>query len=103
MLIGGLRNIAVNSNCTACVDTDIVHCSAVSASSRHVLSGNDYTAASGLCAFGFSPLPEISGISIVMCVSELFVHRECIIDSLARPGKKLGVLGGDDLKNTTTI
>ena len=37
--------------------------------------------------------------SIVMCVSELFVHRECIIDSLARPGKKLGVLGGADLKN----
>ena len=30
-----------------------------------------------------------------MYVSELFVHRECIIDSR----KKLGVLGGDDLKN----
>ena len=34
-----------------------------------------------------------------MYVTELFVHRECIIDSLAGPGKKLGVLGGDDLKN----
>ena len=62
-----------------------------------------HTAASGKCAFGFSPLPEISGISIVMYVSELFVHGECIVDSLAGPGKKLGVLGGDNLKNTTTI
>ena len=34
-----------------------------------------------------------------MYVSELFVHGECIIDSLAGPGKKLGVLGGDDLNN----
>ena len=34
-----------------------------------------------------------------MYVSELFVHRECIIDSLAGPGKKLGVLSGDDLNN----
>jgi len=34
-----------------------------------------------------------------MYVSELFVVGECIIDSLAGPGKKLGVLGGDDLKN----
>ena len=34
-----------------------------------------------------------------MYVSELFVGGECIIDSLAGPGKKLGVLGGDDLKN----
>ena len=79
-----LRNIAVNSNCTACVDTDIVRCSAVSASSRHVLSANNYTAASGKCAFGFSPLPEISGISIVMYVSELFVDGKCIIGSLVR-------------------
>ena len=67
------------------------------------MSANDYTAASGKRAFGFSPLAEISGISIVMYVSELFVRGECIIDSLAGPGKKLGVLGGDDLKNTTTI
>ena len=67
------------------------------------MSGNDYTAASGKCGFGFSPLPEISGISIVMYVSELFVDGECVIDSLAGPGKKLGVLGGDNLKNTTTI
>ena len=34
-----------------------------------------------------------------MYVSELFLHRECIIDSLVGPGKKLGVLGGDDLNN----
>jgi len=34
-----------------------------------------------------------------MYVSELFVHGECIIDSLAGPGKKLGVLGGYDLNN----
>jgi len=34
-----------------------------------------------------------------MYVSELFVHGECIIDSLVGPGKKLVVLGGDDLKN----
>jgi len=34
-----------------------------------------------------------------MYVSELFVHGECIIDSLAGRGKKLRVLGGDDLKN----
>jgi len=34
-----------------------------------------------------------------MYVSELFVHVECIIDSLVGPGKKLVVLGGDDLKN----
>ena len=34
-----------------------------------------------------------------MYVSELFVHGECIIDSLAGPRKKLRVLGGDDLKN----
>jgi len=34
-----------------------------------------------------------------MYVSELFVDGECIIDSLAGPWKKLGVLGGDDLKN----
>jgi len=47
----------------------------------------------------FLPLPEISGISIVMYVSELFVGGECINDSLAGPGKKLGVLGGDDLHN----
>jgi len=92
VLIGGLRNIAVNSNCTACVDTDIVHCSAVSALSRHVLSANNYTAESGKCvvicmrfsAVGFSPLPEISGISIVMYVSELLVAGKCIIDSLVR-------------------
>ena len=68
---------------------------------------NNYTAESDKCvvicmrfsAVGFSPLPEISGISIVMYVSELFVHGECIIHSLAGPWKKLGVLGGDDLKN----
>jgi len=46
-----------------------------------------------------SKLPEISGISVVMYVSELFVEGKCIIDSLAGPWKKLGVLGGDDLKN----
>ena len=34
-----------------------------------------------------------------MYVSELLVDGECIIDSLAGPGKNLGVLGGDDLKN----
>jgi len=34
-----------------------------------------------------------------MYVSDLFVGGECIIDSLAGPRKKLGVLGGDDLKN----
>jgi len=34
-----------------------------------------------------------------MYISELFVDGECIIDSLAAPWKKLGVLGGDDLKN----
>ena len=34
-----------------------------------------------------------------MYVSEIFVDGKCIIDSLAGPGKKLGVLGGDDLKN----
>ena len=48
------------------------------------MSANNYTAASGKCAFGFSPLPEISGISIVMHVSELFVNGKCIIDSLVR-------------------
>ena len=48
------------------------------------MSGNDYTAASGKRAFGFSPLPEISGISIVMYVSELFVDGKCIIGSLVR-------------------
>jgi len=34
-----------------------------------------------------------------MYVSKLFVHGECIIDSLAGPWKKLGVLDGDCLKN----
>ena len=48
------------------------------------MSANNYTAASGKRAFGFSPLPEISGISIVMYVSELFVDGKCIIDSLVR-------------------
>ena len=48
------------------------------------MSANNYTAASGKCAFGFSPLPEISGISIVMYVSELFVDGNCIIGSLVR-------------------
>jgi len=51
---------------------------------------NNYTAESDKCvlicmrfsAVGFSPLPEISGISIVMYVSELFVDGKCIIDSL---------------------
>ena len=38
----------------------------------------------GFSAVGFSPLPEIGGISIVMYVSELFVDGECIIDSLVR-------------------
>ena len=77
-----VRNISVNSNCTACVDTDIVPCSAVSASSRHVLSANNYIAESGVMSL--SPLPEISGISIVMYVSELFVDGKCIIGSLVR-------------------
>jgi len=45
---------------------------------------NNYTAVSGKCAFGFSPLPEISGISIVMYVSELLVDGKCIIGSLVR-------------------
>jgi len=74
-----------------CVDTDIVRCRAVSASSRHVLSANNYTAESSKCVtcmrfsvVGFSPLPEIGGISIVMYVSELFVAGKCIIDSLVR-------------------
>jgi len=37
-----------------------------------------------VCGFsaGFSSLPEISGISIVMYVSELVVDGKCIIDSL---------------------
>ena len=86
-----VRNIAVNSNCTACVDTDIVPCSAVSASSRHVLSANNYTAESGKCDVGFSPLPEISGISIVMYVSELFVDGKCIIGSRADETANTGV------------
>jgi len=38
----------------------------------------------GFSAVSFSPLPEISGISIVMYVSELFVDGKCIIDSLVR-------------------
>ena len=79
-----MRNTAVNTNCTTCVDSDIVPCSAASASSRHVLSANNYITESGKCAFGFSPLPEISGISIVMYVSELFVAGKYIIDSLVR-------------------
>jgi len=33
-------------------------------------------------AVGFLPLPEISGISIVMYVFELFVDGKCIIGSL---------------------
>ena len=39
-----------------------------------------------VCGFsaGFSPLPEISGISLVMYVSELVVDGKCIIDSLVR-------------------
>jgi len=48
------------------------------------LSANNYTAESGKCAVGFSPLPEISGISIIMYVSELFVDEKCIIGSLVR-------------------
>jgi len=32
----------------------------------------------------FSPLPETSGISIVMYVSEVFVDENCIIGSLVR-------------------
>jgi len=38
----------------------------------------------GFLAVGFSPLPEISGISIVMYLSELLVDGKCIIDSLVR-------------------
>jgi len=38
----------------------------------------------GFSVVGFSPLPEISGISIVMYVFELFVDGKCIIDSLVR-------------------
>ena len=34
--------------------------------------------------FGFSPFAEISGISIVMHVSELFVDGKCIIGSVVR-------------------
>ena len=55
------------------------------------MSANNYTAESSKCvtcmrflAVGFSPLPEIGGISIVMYVSELFVAGKCIIDSLVR-------------------
>ena len=48
------------------------------------MSANNYTAASGKCASGFLPLLEISGISIVMYVSELFVNGKCIIGSLVR-------------------
>ena len=48
------------------------------------MSANNYTAASGKRAFGFSPLAEISGISIVMNVSELFVDGKCIIGSVVR-------------------
>ena len=48
------------------------------------MSANNYTAASGKCDVAFSPLPEISGISIVMYVSELFVDGKCIIGSLVR-------------------
>jgi len=48
------------------------------------LSANNYTAASGKRAFGFSQLAEISGISIVMYVSELFVDGNCIIGSPVR-------------------
>jgi len=40
--------------------------------------------ACGFSAVAFSPLPEISGISIVVYVSELFVDGKCIIDSLVR-------------------
>ena len=38
---------------------------------------------------------------VVMYVSELFVDGKCIIDSQVGPdpGKILGVLGGDDIKN----
>jgi len=46
------------------------------------LSANNYTTASGKRAFGFSPLAEISGINIVMYVSELLVDGNCIIGSL---------------------
>ena len=57
---------------------------------QHRRGTNNYTAESSKCvvicmrfsAVGFSPLPEISGISIVMYVSELFVDGKCIIDSL---------------------
>ena len=38
-----------------------------------------------------------------MYVSDLFVGGECIIDSLPGPGKKLGVLVGDDLKNNNDL
>jgi len=44
-----VRNTAVNTNCTTCVDSDIVPCSAASASSRHVLSANNYITESGKC------------------------------------------------------
>jgi len=38
----------------------------------------------GFSAVGFSPLPEISGLSIVMYVSELSADGKCTIDSLVR-------------------
>jgi len=55
------------------IDTDIVPCSAASASSRHVLSANNYITESGKChvicmrfsAFGFPPLSEINRISVL--------------------------------------
>ena len=34
-----------------------------------------------------------------MYVSEVFVHGEYIVNSVAGPWKKLGVLGWDNLKN----
>ena len=67
-----MRNIAVNPNYTACRHRHS-SCSAVSASSRHVLSANNYTAASGKRAFGFSPLAEISGISMLRMFLSYFL------------------------------
>jgi len=65
-------------------DTTATYTRRQQASSRHVSSANNYTAASGKRAFSFSPFAEISGISIVMYVSQLFVDGKCIIGSVVR-------------------
>ena len=77
-----LRNIAVNSNCTACVDTDIVV--AAQYQRRRGTFCLGMTTPLHLVSVLLVFCHEISGISIVMYVSELFVDGKCIIDSLVR-------------------